>query len=216
MSEESLCEIFGGGRLGLTLFLLVVDQTVNRDRENFGGRTLPNLEKQCVTADTLIKIEKRAVQEDLAPYPMPHAPTPSTPRNFSGVGPKPQHAKTPTRQNPNTPTRQHAKTPTRQNPNTPKRQNAPTPPPQNAPRPHFRMGRTAPVHPPGDILPVANERDMKRNLTKINYRIHTDAIQANASQLVCLANFENLNALFINEGQNLVHCLNLPTSTPAP
>jgi len=42
--------------------------------------------------------------------------------------------------------------------------------------------------------------DMKRNLTKINYRIHTDAIQANASQLFCLANLENLNALFINEG----------------
>lgn len=92
--------------------------------------------------------------------------------------------------------------------------------------------------------------DIKRNLTKINYRIHTDAIkanlippeltgkqvslvyaceadvlnmalfgmtakkwrdanprekgnirdQANASQLVCLANLENLNALFINEG----------------
>lgn len=92
--------------------------------------------------------------------------------------------------------------------------------------------------------------DVKRNLTKINYRIHTNAIranlippeltgkqvsliyaseadvlnmalfgqtakewrdanpgekgnvrdQANASQLVCLANLENLNALFINEG----------------
>lgn len=92
--------------------------------------------------------------------------------------------------------------------------------------------------------------DVKRNLTKINYRIHTDAIQANlippeltkkqvsliyaseadvlnmalfgqtarqwrdahpdekgnirdqanASQLVCLANLENLNALFIHEG----------------
>lgn len=92
--------------------------------------------------------------------------------------------------------------------------------------------------------------DVKRNLTRINYRIHTDAIQANlipaeltgkqvslvyaseadvlnmalfgmtakdwrdanpkekgnirdqanASQLVCLANLENLNALFINEG----------------
>ena len=91
---------------------------------------------------------------------------------------------------------------------------------------------------------------VKRELTKINYRIHTDAIranlippeltgpqisliyaseadvlnmalfgmtakdwreanpgekgnirdQANASQLVCLANLENLNALFINEG----------------
>jgi hypothetical protein len=92
--------------------------------------------------------------------------------------------------------------------------------------------------------------DVKRNLAKINYRIHTDAIQANlippeltgqqvalvyaseadvlnmalfgqtakqwreehpgdkgnvrdqanAAQLVCLANLENLNALFIQEG----------------
>ena len=92
--------------------------------------------------------------------------------------------------------------------------------------------------------------DIKRNLTKINYRIHTDAIkanlippelardrinlvyaseadvlnmalfgmtakewreknpdskgnlrdEANVSQLVCLSNLENLNALFINEG----------------
>ena len=92
--------------------------------------------------------------------------------------------------------------------------------------------------------------DIKRNLARINYRIHTDAIktnlippeltgkqvnqvyaseadvlnmalfgmtarqwreanpdekgnirdQANASQLVCLVNLENLNALFINEG----------------
>jgi hypothetical protein len=92
--------------------------------------------------------------------------------------------------------------------------------------------------------------DIRRNLTKINYRIHTDAIRknlipatlnkqqishvyaseadilnmalfgktaahwraenpdetgnirdfANASQLVCLANLENLNAVFINEG----------------
>ena len=92
--------------------------------------------------------------------------------------------------------------------------------------------------------------DIKRNLAKINYRIHTDAIreklipkeitkqqishiyaseadvlnvalfgmtakewrecngekkgnirdEANVSQLVCLANLENLNALFINEG----------------
>ena len=93
--------------------------------------------------------------------------------------------------------------------------------------------------------------DIRRNLTKINYRIHTDAIKqnlipatlnkqqishiyaseadilnmalfgktaaqwraenpgetgnirdfANVSQLVCLANMENLNAVFINEGQ---------------
>lgn len=92
--------------------------------------------------------------------------------------------------------------------------------------------------------------DIKRNLTKINYKIHTDAIKenlippalskyqitqvyaneadvlnvalfgmtakqwrdsnlelkgnirdyANVSQLVCLVNLENLNALFINEG----------------
>ncbi len=92
--------------------------------------------------------------------------------------------------------------------------------------------------------------DVRRNLTKINYRIHTDAIKhnlipvtlnqqqisyvyaseadilnmalfgktasqwrtenpdeignirdfANASQLVCLANMENLNAVFINDG----------------
>ncbi|MCD4789211.1 MAG: KilA-N domain-containing protein [Bacteroidales bacterium] len=92
--------------------------------------------------------------------------------------------------------------------------------------------------------------DIRRNLTKINYRIHTDAIKenlipknlskkqisfvyaseadvlnmalfgktakqwrdenhiekgnirdyANVSQLVCLANLENLNAVFINEG----------------
>ena len=93
-------------------------------------------------------------------------------------------------------------------------------------------------------------RDIKRNLAKINYRIHTDAIKenlippelsarqislvyanevdvlnmalfgmtakewrdahpdikgnirdyANVSQLVCLSNLENLNAVFINEG----------------
>jgi hypothetical protein len=92
--------------------------------------------------------------------------------------------------------------------------------------------------------------DIKRNLAKINYRIHTDAIKqnlipdnlspaqinyvyaneadvlnmalfaqtakqwrdnhpnlkgnirdyANVSQLLCLANLENLNAVFINEG----------------
>jgi hypothetical protein len=41
--------------------------------------------------------------------------------------------------------------------------------------------------------------DIRCNLTKPNYRIHTDAIcdQANGSQLVCLPNLENLNALFI-------------------
>ena len=62
--------------------------------------------------------------------------------------------------------------------------------------------------------------DIKRNLAKINYRIHTDAIkenlippelsarqislvyanEADVSQLVCLSNLENLNAVFINEG----------------
>jgi len=62
--------------------------------------------------------------------------------------------------------------------------------------------------------------DIRRNLAKINYRIHTDAIkvrlipstltqrqmnqvyasEANGAQLVCLANLENLNALFINDG----------------
>lgn len=70
--------------------------------------------------------------------------------------------------------------------------------------------------------------DIKRNLAKINYRIHTDAIkanlippeltkkqtnlvyaseaegnirdEANVAQLVCLSNLENLNALFVNEG----------------
>lgn len=66
--------------------------------------------------------------------------------------------------------------------------------------------------------------DIRRNLAKINYRIHTDAIKenlippeltarqinliyakgnirdyANMSQLVCLSNLENLNALFIQE-----------------
>ena len=75
--------------------------------------------------------------------------------------------------------------------------------------------------------------DIKRNLAKINYRIHTDAVYAseadvlnmalfgmtakewrdshpelkgnirdyaNVSQLVCLANLENLNAVLIGEG----------------
>ena len=65
--------------------------------------------------------------------------------------------------------------------------------------------------------------DVRRNLTKINYRIHTDAIKQNliphhlskaqtnfvyaseadvlnVAQLVCLANMENLNAVFINDG----------------
>lgn len=48
--------------------------------------------------------------------------------------------------------------------------------------------------------------DIRRNLARINYRIHTDAIkakirdEANASQLVCLANPETLNAHFIHQG----------------
>ena len=49
--------------------------------------------------------------------------------------------------------------------------------------------------------------DIRRNLTKINYRIHTDAIkahlirdEANAAQLVCLANLEILNAHLIQQG----------------
>jgi len=60
------------------------------------------------------------------------------------------------------------------------------------------------------------EWNIKRQLTKINYSIHTDAIKnnlipkhltnqqicfiyANVSQQVCLANLENLNAVFISE-----------------
>lgn len=108
--------------------------------------------------------------------------------------------------------------------------------------------------------------DVKRNLTKINYRIHTDAIrahlippeltgpqisliyaseadvlnmalfgmtakdwreanpgekgnirdQANASQLVCLANLENLNALFINEGMAQPERLQCRSSIASP
>ena len=63
--------------------------------------------------------------------------------------------------------------------------------------------------------------DIRRNLTKLNYKIHTDAIkenlipkewgeqnkdkkgnirdEADVNQLVCLANMESLNAHFINE-----------------
>ena len=61
----------------------------------------------------------------------------------------------------------------------------------------------------------------KRELSKINYRIHTDAIKNNLvpkeltknpnldgnirdyatmNELICLANLENLNSVFINEG----------------
>jgi adenine-specific DNA-methyltransferase len=39
---------------------LIVDQSVDRKRSNFGVRPLPNLEVKFVTADTLIKIEKPA------------------------------------------------------------------------------------------------------------------------------------------------------------
>ncbi|DAB27523.1 MAG: DNA-binding protein [Sulfurimonas sp. RIFOXYD12_FULL_33_39] len=62
--------------------------------------------------------------------------------------------------------------------------------------------------------------DIRQNLTKLNYKIHTDAIkenlipkelspaqinfvyasEADVNQLVCLANMESLNAHFINEG----------------
>ncbi len=37
----------------------------------------------------------------------------------------------------------------------------------------------------------------KRELSKINYRIHTDA---SINELICLSNMENLNAVFINDG----------------
>ena len=57
----------------------------------------------------------------------------------------------------------------------------------------------------------------KRELSKVNYRIHTDAIKQNLiptevsekqisfiyatiNQLICLSNMESLNAIFINEG----------------
>lgn len=50
--------------------------------------------------------------------------------------------------------------------------------------------------------------DVKRMLTKINYKIHTDAIHETIilpqlSQLVCLANLENLNAEFIASVEDL-------------
>ena len=46
--------------------------------------------------------------------------------------------------------------------------------------------------------------DIRRNLTKLNYRIHTEVIrdQADSALLVCLSNLENLNALFISEGHS--------------
>lgn len=44
---------------------LIVDQNVNRDRENFGVRPLPNLETKFVTADTLVSSEGANVQIEL-------------------------------------------------------------------------------------------------------------------------------------------------------
>ena len=43
----------------------------------------------------------------------------------------------------------------------------------------------------------------KRELSKINYRIHTYAIirdYATINELICLSNMENINAVLINEG----------------
>ena len=54
----------------------------------------------------------------------------------------------------------------------------------------------------------------KRELSKINYRIHTDAIkqnlipaeftpmQASINELICISNMENLNAVFIDQGMS--------------
>lgn len=44
---------------------LIVDQTVDKSRDNFGVRPLPNLETKFVTADTLIQIEKPRSQGEL-------------------------------------------------------------------------------------------------------------------------------------------------------
>ncbi len=44
---------------------LIVDQKVDRSRDNFGVRPLPNLETKFVTADTLIPIEKPKAQGEL-------------------------------------------------------------------------------------------------------------------------------------------------------
>jgi type I restriction-modification system DNA methylase subunit len=44
---------------------LIVEQTVDKTRENFGIRPLPNLETKFVTADTLIQIEKPQQQGEL-------------------------------------------------------------------------------------------------------------------------------------------------------
>ena len=44
---------------------LIVEQKVDKKRDNFGIRPLPNLETKFVTADTLIKIEKPKAQGEL-------------------------------------------------------------------------------------------------------------------------------------------------------
>jgi type I restriction-modification system DNA methylase subunit len=44
---------------------LIVDQKVDRGRENFGVRPLPNLETKFVTADSLIRVEKPKNQGEL-------------------------------------------------------------------------------------------------------------------------------------------------------
>jgi adenine-specific DNA-methyltransferase len=44
---------------------LIVDQKVDKSRDNFGVRPLPNLETKFVTADTLIQIEKPKKQGEL-------------------------------------------------------------------------------------------------------------------------------------------------------
>jgi len=45
---------------------LVVDQHVDKKKENFGVRQLPNLETKFVTANTLIQLDKPAAQGELA------------------------------------------------------------------------------------------------------------------------------------------------------
>ena len=50
----------------------------------------------------------------------------------------------------------------------------------------------------------------KRELAKINYRIHTDAIKSNlippeltsqqTNELICISNMENINAVLIEDG----------------
>ena len=48
---------------------LIVDQRVERQRENFGVRPLPNLETKFVTADSLIQLEKSGDQLDFSETP---------------------------------------------------------------------------------------------------------------------------------------------------